>query len=210
MATTWGGCALAGACVARYCKQYPWWVNVHRGFVSLGAFMTIPLTFLAFYSHVDAHYGTYHGKLGLSVACMSFGQGILGSVLFGKFGVGPCSCQTPACCNLEGGARARHRKYVARLHRLLGWVTVLLAFTTIFFGIWALSCEAQCMVISNITYAFFGYMAVLIVPFLCLESRHRRLKRIIHIQVPTTPHASIDGLQPMLSTSLDGTRESIS
>lgn len=201
MATTWGGCALAGAFVARYCRHYPWWIHVHRGFVALGAFMTLPLTFLAYYSHLDEHYGTYHGKLGISVASLSIGQGILGTLLYGKLGFGPCTRDLPACCNLEGRERVNRRKYVARTHRFIGWVAVLLALTTIFFGIWAFSCETQCHLISDLTFVYFGYIAALMVPLICLEVRHQRIKRnIIRIQVPSTPTGSIDGLQPLMGS----------
>src|SRR5688572_9089290 len=51
--------------------------------------------------HAPSLPGTYHGKLGISVAVMSFSQGILGTVLFGKCGMGPCSRNTPNCCQLE-------------------------------------------------------------------------------------------------------------
>jgi len=198
MGTTWGAFSIVGALIARYCKHYPWWTKAHRACVGVGFIMTLPLTFLAFYSHVDAHYGTYHGKLGLSVACMSVSQGLLGTVLFGRFGCGPCEKPTPPCINLEGSARAIIRKYVARLHRLLGWLTILLAFTTIFFGLWAFSCEVQCRLVSDITYYYFGYLAMLITPLCCLEFRHRKLKRHIRIQVPLTPHASMEGMMPVL------------
>jgi len=119
--------------------------------------------------------------------------------LFGKLGCGRCSKSTPACCSLEGSERARTRKYVARAHRLFGWITILLAFGTLFFGIWAFSCEVECQVVSEITYALFGYMAVLLVPLFCLEARHRKLKRHIRIQVPLTPHASIEGMLPVFA-----------
>jgi len=165
----------------------------------MGAFMTLPLTFLAFFSHVEEHYGTYHGKLGLSVGAASLSQGILGTVLFGRCGFGPCSRETPSCCHLQPGSL--RRRYVGRLHRLLGWLTILLAFVTIFFGLWAFSCEDVCEVVSDLSYLLFGYLAALVLPLFCLEVRHRKTK-LIHVPVPQTPTSSIDGRQPLLVGSL--------
>ena len=106
MALIWGVLTLVGAGFARYMRHKWYWYIVHKSFQSIASLMTLPLTFLAFFSKPEKNYDTAHGKLGLFLGVASSFQGILGTLSV-RSHKHFCGMSNPAW--FDHGLRTTHR-----------------------------------------------------------------------------------------------------
>jgi hypothetical protein len=106
MALIWGLLTLVGAGFARYMRHKWYWYVVHKSFQSIASLMTLPLTYLAYYSKPEKNYDTVHGKLGLFLGTASTIQGLLGTLSV-RSHKHFCGMSNPAW--FDHGLRATHR-----------------------------------------------------------------------------------------------------
>jgi len=154
MVMTWAVFTSTGLLVARYGRHKHWWIHVHRRMQTAGFLLSLPLTFLSFATKEgNTHYSVIHSQLGLTVSILSFCQGILGGLLFGAVGFGPC-------INFPVKVKKRVRLVAKFLHHWNGRFVVSLALTVIFLGIFQLNLPLGYQVSYGL-YLGFGFLGVL-------------------------------------------------
>lgn len=119
----WGFCTIVGAGFARYCRHKWYWFPAHKGCQSMGGLLTIPLTFLAYYTKATKHYSWMHGTFGLFLGIASTIQGLLGTLTVRSHN------------HWFGWSNRPSVDHLLRIvHRILGKVLLFFAFVQIMLG----------------------------------------------------------------------------
>ena len=152
----WGFCTIVGAGFARYCRHKWYWYTAHRGCQSLGGLLTLPLTFLAYFSKTDKHYSWMHGTFGLFLGIASTVQGLLGTF---------AARSHRHWFGLHNPPWVDHA--LRTVHRMLGKTLLLLAFVQIMLGIEEFAPSSlQTTIVGPL---FLGYSSVLWATVIALE-----------------------------------------
>ena len=151
MMMAWGVLLPAGAAMARYAKvtrdqdfprevDNPYWWNWHRG-LQYGGVALATLAFALVLSRTGGRFDTGHGRLGLAVLALGWGQVLAGHLRGTKGG--------PTDEGADHYDMTRHRRLFEGWHKTAGWLALAAAALTILLGIDLVGAPAWLMALAG-------------------------------------------------------------
>jgi len=153
MFIAWGVLVPWGSFIARYLKRKGWWFNAHRAVNSLSMVLVLIGFVIAVHFTVAQHFSTPHKAIGVAVVIVGVSQPFLGTLAdywFDIKRITDIGTATPVFPDI--------------VHRILGYVTWLLALINILLGLMAYNAEvgviaAYIFYAGIVTSVLFGYFA---------------------------------------------------